>query len=111
MFEVIKRERGGGGERADLFSVHNSSRVQIDVDSIPVLTNFKMIHLYTQINVRQFIDLWRVLWKGRLVAVVVEIITYIMIENFGLASISTVSILWFGRALNLIMMVLGTSPV
>ena len=39
-------------ERANLFSVHNRSRVKIDVDSIPVLANFKTIHLYIQINAR-----------------------------------------------------------
>ena len=48
-----EREGGrGGGERANLFSVHNRSRVKIDVDSIPVLANFKTIHLYIQINAR-----------------------------------------------------------
>ena len=43
----IKKELGER-ERANLFSVHNRSRVKIDVDSIPVLTNFKTIHLYIQ---------------------------------------------------------------
>ena len=49
-----ERREGGreGGERANLFSVHNRSRVKIDVDSIPVLANFKTIHLYIQINAR-----------------------------------------------------------
>ena len=62
-WEERERER----QRADLFSVHNRSRVQIDVDSIPVLTNFKTIYLHIQINVRQFIDLWTALlgkWGG-----------------------------------------------
>jgi hypothetical protein len=47
-----KGEKEREKERADLFSIHNCSRVQIDVDSIPVLTNFKTIHLHVQINVR-----------------------------------------------------------
>ena len=56
-WEEREREREKERQRADLFSVHNRSRVQIDVDSIPVLTNFKTIYLHIQINVRQFIDL------------------------------------------------------
>jgi hypothetical protein len=43
---------GREGEReTDLFSIHNCSRVQIDVDSIPVLANFKTIHLYIQVSI------------------------------------------------------------
>ena len=48
----VKKERER--ERLDLFSIHNRSRMQIDVDSIPVLTNFKTIHLQVQVNLGQY---------------------------------------------------------
>ena len=53
---MSERERERERERLDLFSIHNRSRMQIDVDSIPVLTNFKTIHLqvHVQVNLRQY---------------------------------------------------------
>ena len=50
MNAVTKREQGRERERAesDLFSIHNCSRMQVhvDVDTVLVFTDFKMIHLY-----------------------------------------------------------------
>ena len=44
-----KREQGRERDRAraesDLFSIHNCSRMQVDVDTVLVFTDFKMIHL------------------------------------------------------------------
>ena len=51
-YKYGQREGERGREKANLFSVHNSSRVKIDVDSIPILANFKTVHLYIQINAR-----------------------------------------------------------
>ena len=51
-----ERQRERERERLDLFSIHNRFRMQIDVDSIPVLTNFKTIHLqvHVQVTLRQY---------------------------------------------------------
>ena len=44
--------RGREGERErerDLFSVHNCSRMQVDVHTVLVSTNFKTIHLHSKL--------------------------------------------------------------
>ena len=38
--EGKEEERGRRNGRADLFSIHDGSRMQIDIDAISVLTNF-----------------------------------------------------------------------